>query len=115
MSRRNLGLDPRRVDQLSAEADIMNLAREHGAKTSVAQVVAHRKVAHAAGGQKALVHQRRIVAADFGAGWKLAVALVEAHLVDPIASKRTRADAIEGRRLVQADERIGVVPVSTGR
>ena len=60
------------------------------------------------------MHHLVVVGDDFGAGGEFVEPGVPAVGVDPIAAEWARVDPVERRRLMQADERIGVVPVTAG-
>ena len=77
-----------------------------------AAVLAHAEELHPAGRKQVLVEHARVVVADLGRTRTLVEAGVRPVLVDAIVSERSRLDAVVRRRLVEANERIGVQPVA---
>src|SRR5262245_43028614 len=75
-------------------------------------MLAHRKILDAARRQKTLLHQLVEITDDFHARGQFIVTPVKAGCVDAVAAKSARAYAIERRWRMQADKRIGVVPMA---
>ena len=79
----------------------------------LADVVGHAEEAHPARRQQVLVEHLLEVLADLRAGRALVEAGVRAGLVDRVGPRTLRVHAVERRGLVQAHERVGVVPVAS--
>ena len=78
----------------------------------VGEVVAHAEEANLARRQEMLLEHALEVVADLPRGRPLVEAGVRADLVDRVGAEAARVHAVERRRLVQAHERVGVVPVA---
>jgi len=61
------------------------------------------------------VHHPLVVGTDLVGPGELVVAGVGAGRVDRVLSQRYRVDPVEGRRLVEPDVRVGVLPVASRR
>jgi hypothetical protein len=78
-------------------------------------VFAAGEIPDASAGQKPAMHHVREVRPDLVRAGQLVVAGIRPRLVDGVLPERHRADAIEGRRLVEADVGIGIDPAPAGR
>ncbi len=112
--RRHRGLQIGRVDDSGANVDRVVAAGQR-AKPAVAQILGHRKIGHLPAGQQVLVHHLFEVGADLADGGQLVKPFVPAELVDAVAAQSAGVDAVVGRRLMQADERIRAVPMTARR
>jgi hypothetical protein len=75
---------------------------------------AHRQETNAARRQETLLHHLFEVGEQLGAAGQAVHPGVQARRVLRALAQLARVDAVVGRRLVQAHERIGLVPVPTG-
>ena len=114
MRRGHLDIQERSVHEL-AKRDLLDFAREAGNETSIPQMLAHRKILDTARRQKTFLHQLVEITEDLHARSQFIVASVKAGYVDAVAAELTRAHAIERRWRMQADKRIGVIPMTARR
>jgi hypothetical protein len=114
LRRWRLGIGIRRVDQ-HARLDALGAAGDQRYQAvvalEVAAVVRHREVAKPSGRQQRLFHHLVEVAADLRARSDLVEAGVRPGAEDSVIAERPRGDAVERGGLMEAYERIGVVPV----
>src|SRR5471030_2003342 len=78
-------------------------------------MLTHRKILNAARRKKTFLHQLVEIADDLRARGQFIVTPVKAGYVDTVAAELTRDHAIERRWRMQADKRIGVVPMAAGQ
>src|SRR6202035_4007399 len=72
------------------------------------------KISNASRRQHSLLHHLIEIAQYLGAACEIIKSLIEANSVFGTVAKFSRVYAVKCRRLMEADERIGVVPVATG-
>ena len=77
-------------------------------------VLGHREVRDAARREEITMHQVVVVGQHFGTGCEFVQASIPANGVFHIVAERARVHPVEGRRLMQPDERVGIIPVPTG-
>ena len=118
MRRRDLGPGMGRVDDPARPDGAPLSAHQRNHLRGVAvppDEIVQRQKPDAAGGKKTPSHHRVEIGEDFGAGRETVIAGVRPGLVLDAIAEFARRDAVIGRRLMQADEGIGVVPVTARR
>ena len=115
MGEGNGGLEVGAVDEAAARPQPQAQPAEQRVDLAVVGDLAHREVAHPPAGQEGFLHRPMEVVGHLHAGGKRLQAGVHALGVDALAAERARGQPVERGRLVQAYERVGVVPVTTRR